>query len=118
MIGSNRKLANGLDNQPPKKTRTVRALISIIDPYSARKNKANPILEYSTLNPDTNSDSASGRSNGARFVSAKILTRNIKKSGRKGTIKKTNDWKVTILIKFKEPTHSRVTIRISPSETS
>jgi hypothetical protein len=77
------------DSQPPMKIRTVKVLIAIIEPYSAKKNKAKPILEYSTLNPDTSSDSASGKSNGARFVSAKIETKNIKNKGKKGTIKNT-----------------------------
>jgi hypothetical protein len=66
----------------------VNTLIKIIEPYSARKNKANPILAYSTLNPDTSSDSASGRSNGARLVSAKIEINHIKNKGKKGIIKK------------------------------
>tara|TARA_B100000795_G_C22653046_1_gene381054 strand:- start:440 stop:634 length:195 start_codon:yes stop_codon:yes gene_type:complete len=35
------------DNQPPKKPITVKALIIIILEYSPRKNKANPIAEYS-----------------------------------------------------------------------
>jgi hypothetical protein len=37
--------------------------------YSARKNSANLIDEYSVWNPPTSSDSASARSKGARFVS-------------------------------------------------
>jgi hypothetical protein len=78
-----------IDNHPPIKIRTVKVLIAIIEPYSAKKNKAKPILEYSTLKPDTSSDSASGKSNGARFVSAKIETKNIKNNGKNGTIKNT-----------------------------
>lgn len=79
----------GIDSQPPKKIKTVNTLIAIIEPYSARKNKAKPILEYSTLNPETSSDSASGKSKGALFVSASIETKNIKNKGKKGTMKKT-----------------------------
>jgi len=45
-------------------------LIKIILAYSAIKIKANPTLPYSILNPDTNSDSPSAKSNGVRFVSA------------------------------------------------
>ena len=97
---------------------TVRTLISIIDPYSAKKNKANPILAYSTLNPDTSSDSASGKSKGALFVSAKIDTKNIKNRGKKGITKNTKCWKATILIKFSELTHNKIDIRISPIDTS
>ena len=67
---------------------TVNVLIKIIEQYSAKKNKAKPIEAYSTLNPETSSDSASGKSNGARFVSARMLTKNIRKSGKKGTRKK------------------------------
>jgi hypothetical protein len=40
--------------------------------YSAIKIKANSPAPYSTLNPETSSASPSGRSNGARLVSAKI----------------------------------------------
>ena len=68
---------------------TVKTLIAIIEPYSAKKNSANPILEYSTLNPETSSDSASGKSKGARLVSANIDTKNIKNKGKNGTIKNT-----------------------------
>jgi len=75
------------DNQPPKNIMAVNELIKIIDPYSAKKKRANPILAYSTLKPETNSDSASGKSKGARFVSARIEIKNIKKSGKKGIAK-------------------------------
>jgi hypothetical protein len=80
-----------IDNHPPKKTITVRQDITIIELYSAKKKSAKPILEYSTLNPDTSSDSASGKSKGARFVSAKILIKNIKNKGNNGTTKKIKD---------------------------
>lgn len=42
-----------------------------IIPYSAIKIMANEKEEYSVLNPDTNSDSPSAKSNGVRLVSAK-----------------------------------------------
>jgi hypothetical protein len=58
----------------------------MICPYSAKKNKANDIEEYSTLNPDTNSDSPSVRSKGALLVSAIEDTKNIMKEGNKGNI--------------------------------
>jgi hypothetical protein len=77
-----------LNNQPPKNMVTVRALIKIIEPYSARKKSAKPIAAYSTLNPETSSDSASGKSKGARFVSARIDIKNIKNNGKNGTTKK------------------------------
>jgi hypothetical protein len=40
--------------------------------YSAIKISANKPAPYSTLNPETNSASPSGKSKGARLVSAKI----------------------------------------------
>jgi len=82
-----RKNKNDNDNQPPRNIITVNILIKIIDPYSARKNSAKPILAYSTLNPETSSLSASGKSKGALFVSDNIETRNIKNNGKKGTQK-------------------------------
>ena len=47
-----------------------RILIRIILAYSAIKIRANPNLPYSTLKPDTSSDSPSAKSKGVRFVSA------------------------------------------------
>lgn len=51
---------------------TKSILIKRILAYSAKKIKANPPLLYSTLNPDTNSDSPSAKSKGVRFVSANL----------------------------------------------
>lgn len=90
----------------------------IIEPYSAKKKSAKPILAYSTLKPETSSDSASGRSKGARFVSAKIETKNIRKRGKKGITKKILCWKLTISIKLREPTQIKIEISINPIETS
>jgi hypothetical protein len=53
-----------IGNQPPKKNITVKQHIKIILLYSAKKNNAKPIAEYSTLYPETNSASASGKSKG------------------------------------------------------
>ena len=50
----------------------VSVFINIMFAYSARKNRANGPAAYSTLNPDTSSDSPSVRSNGARLVSARV----------------------------------------------
>lgn len=55
----------------PKKINTNNILINKILEYSAKKIKAKPPLAYSTLNPDTNSDSPSAKSKGIRLVSAK-----------------------------------------------
>jgi len=73
-------------NQPPPNRSTHKTDKKNILPYSPRKNKAKVILEYSVLNPATNSDSDSGRSNGARFVSANIAIKNTIASGNKGKL--------------------------------
>lgn len=65
----------------------VSAFISIMLAYSARKNRANGPAAYSTLNPETSSDSPSVRSNGARFVSASVDTYHIMASGQHGKIR-------------------------------
>jgi len=66
--------------------------IKMILLYSARKNKANPIAEYSTLYPETNSASASGRSNGCLLVSAKAQIKNNTKIGNNGNAYQTVFW--------------------------
>jgi len=51
----------------------INILIAKILVYSAMKIMANSPLLYSTLNPDTSSDSPSAKSKGVRFVSANIV---------------------------------------------
>jgi hypothetical protein len=58
------------DSQPPRKKIDVIAEIKIMLAYSARKNIAKAMPEYSTMWPATISDSPSTTSNGARLVSA------------------------------------------------
>jgi len=65
-----------MEFHPPKKNITNRLETNIIFEYSAKKNKANVIEEYSTLKPETNSPSASGKSKGTLLVSAKIDIKN------------------------------------------
>jgi len=52
--------------------------------YSARKKRAKGPPAYSTLNPETSSDSPSVRSNGARFVSARVEMYHIAARGQAG----------------------------------
>ena len=59
-------------NIVPRNKTLVRSLIIRIFAYSAIKINANPPALYSTLNPDTSSDSPSAKSNGVRLVSARI----------------------------------------------
>lgn len=60
--------------------------------YSARKNRAKGPPAYSTLNPETNSDSPSVRSKGARFVSASVEMYHIAARGHVGTISQMLSW--------------------------
>lgn len=56
----------------------VKTLIAIIIPYSDIKIIAKSQEPYSILNPETNSDSPSAKSNGLRLVSAKQIIIQIK----------------------------------------
>jgi len=75
--------SNGLDH-PPRKRIVVMEHIKIILLYSAKKKRANPIAEYSTLYPETSSASASGKSKGCRLVSANVVIKNKTKIGKSG----------------------------------
>src|SRR3978361_1975007 len=60
--------------QPPRNNVVASAETVTMLMYSARKNRANLIDEYSVWKPPTSSDSASARSNGARLVSPTMHT--------------------------------------------
>lgn len=68
---------------------TVRAFIIIILAYSARKKRAKGPPAYSTLNPETSSDSPSVKSKGARFVSASVEINHIIANGHEGRMSQT-----------------------------
>ena len=57
-----------------KKTTIENVENRIILAYSIKKINTKPIEEYSTLNPDTSSDSPSAKSKGVRLVSASKST--------------------------------------------
>ncbi len=59
---------------PPSQSVTAIDETAIIAEYSARKNNDQRKPEYSVWNPAVSSDSASGKSNGARLVSATMAT--------------------------------------------
>jgi len=65
----------------PENKVTVRSLINRMLAYSAMKMSANIPALYSTLNPETNSDSPSAKSNGVRLVSAKFVINHITNRG-------------------------------------
>jgi len=88
------KAKNGFINkngllQPPKKSIVDMQLIESILPYSAKKNNAKEIAEYSTLYPATSSASASGKSNGVLLVSAREHITKSTQNGNRGTMNQT-----------------------------
>jgi len=86
--------------------------------YSARKNRANPIAEYSTLYPETSSASASGRSKGCRLVSARVVIKKIIRTGNRGNISQIAFCVSTRVEKFRLPVTSRIDTRRDPRVTS
>src|SRR5690349_15157689 len=62
-------------SHPPRNRMVAMAHIVRMATYSPRKNSRNGVAEYSTAYPATSSDSASTRSNGGRFVSARAETK-------------------------------------------
>lgn len=102
----------------PKKRIVVKIFIIIILAYSARKNNAKGPAAYSTLNPETSSDSPSVRSNGARLVSAKVEINHIIASGQDA---KSNHEYSCVVIRFPreyEPLISKIDRRIIARVTS
>lgn len=86
--------------------------------YSARKNKANGPPAYSTLKPETNSDSPSVRSKGARLVSAKVEINHIAAKGQEGKISQIASWETLNVCKANPPEKMTMFSRISPRLTS
>src|ERR1700751_1213528 len=82
--------------QPPRNNVAASADTVVIFMYSARKNNAKFRDEYSVWKPATNSPSASGRSNGARFVSPTMDTRYVQNDGSSRKTNQTRFWAVTI----------------------
>lgn len=86
--------------------------------YSAKKNRANGPPAYSTLNPETSSDSPSVRSKGARLVSASVETYHIAARGHAGIISQILSWATLKIWRVKPPVKMIVDRRISPRLTS
>lgn len=86
--------------------------------YSAKKNSAKGPPAYSTLNPETSSDSPSVRSNGARLVSANVEMNHIMARGHDGKISQMYSWVIISVDNVKEPLMSRTESKIIASVTS
>ena len=100
------------------KQTVVIADIKIMLVYSPRKNRANVMAEYSTMNPPVISDSPSGRSNGARLHSARMEIRNTNSMGSSMTCTHHGRGTVMMSLRFKEPTQSKTQTITKPMETS
>lgn len=86
--------------------------------YSAMKNKAKGPAAYSTLKPETSSDSPSVRSNGARFVSARVEMYHIMAIGQAGISNQMCSCVVISICRENEPLISRTDKRMMAIVTS
>lgn len=96
----------------------MRTFIIMMFAYSARKNRAKGPAAYSTLNPDTSSDSPSVKSKGARFVSARVEMNHIMVRGQAGKTSQMCSWVMMSVDNVKDPFISRTERRIIARVTS
>src|SRR5215510_3832366 len=71
------------ESQPPRNRMLIKPQSMMTFMYSARKNSRNGPEEYSTKKPATSSLSASNRSKGGRWVSARDETKKITSMGNR-----------------------------------
>src|ERR1700742_4200987 len=101
-------------SQPPRNRMLISPHSIMMFIYSARKNIRNGVEEYSTKKPATNSLSASSRSKGGRWVSARDETKKITSMGNSSEKKfqcrmvqmPVVDWAWTMADRFSEPANS------------
>src|SRR3954468_5050812 len=118
-------------SQPPRNRMVASAHISTMATYSPRKNSRNGVDEYSTMWPATNSDSASTRSKGGRFVSASAEMKKMmnignsdsqcqsrKVLGRPSRVPSPSRCESTMSVRLSEPTASSTQTMTKPIETS
>lgn len=114
------QVTKGMSHPPRKSVAIIADAVSMFA-YSAMKNMLNFIDEYSVWYPVISSDSASGRSKGRRFVSAKAETTKRKNDSPSGSANQrllpaccvhTTCVSVTL------PTSMKTGIRLSPRPTS
>lgn len=108
---------SGLWNAPRNRV-AVKMFIMIMLAYSARKKRANGPPAYSTLNPETSSDSPSVRSNGARLVSARVEINHIMASGHDGKMSHVCSCVVIRVDSEKDPLSSNTDSRMIARVTS
>lgn len=86
--------------------------------YSARKNSANGPPAYSTLKPETSSDSPSVRSKGARLVSARVEMYHMAARGQAGMASQMLSWATLKTCRVKPPEKTMMQRRMRPRLTS
>lgn len=77
----------------------VKVLMSMMLAYSARKKRAKGPAVYSTLNPETSSDSPSVGSNGAGFVSVSADAYHHMARGQQGKVRQRGSWVVARVLR-------------------
>lgn len=102
----------------PKKRVADKVFMRRILAYSARKNRAKGPPAYSTLKPETNSDSPSVRSKGARLVSARVEMYHIAARGQAGIISHTASCVIPNACRVKLPVNTIDANKIKPKLTS
>lgn len=102
----------------PKKSVAERVFIKIMLAYSAKKKRAKGPPAYSTLKPETSSDSPSVRSKGARFVSARVDTYHMAARGNAGRISHVCSCAVLNVCRVKPPAKRIVLSKMRPRLTS
>src|ERR1051326_2751611 len=111
-------------SQPPRNRMLISPHSMMMFIYSARKNIRNGVEEYSTKKPATSSLSASSRSKGGRWVSARDETKKITSIGNSSV--NTFQWAkarmpgaacdATMADRFSEPANSSTLIITNPIE--
>jgi len=104
--------------EAPRNRVAEREFIRRILAYSARKNRAKGPAAYSTLKPETSSDSPSVRSKGARLVSARVEMYHIAARGHAGRISQMLSWTTLKVWRVKPPVKIIMLRRIRPKLTS
>lgn len=104
--------------QAPRNSVAESVFIKRMLAYSARKNRAKGPPAYSTLKPETSSDSPSVKSKGARLVSARVEIYHIAARGQAGRINQMLSWATLKVCSVKPPVRIIVLRRISPRLTS
>lgn len=104
--------------EAPRKRTADNVFIKRMLAYSARKNRAKGPPAYSTLKPDTNSDSPSVRSKGARLVSASVEINHIAAIGQAGKMSQMLSWAVLNVCRVNPPVKMIMHSRIKPRLTS